>query len=401
MTTELAESLRIMPGVRSTRRPVTPGSLAGFALSHVRADPPPTALPPILILPGGPGLASVLPYVGHRAVATARGLDVLMVEHRGVGLSRTDDTGQDLPLAAITVTQVVDDLAAVLDDLGLDRVVVYGCSYGTYLAQGFGVRHPHRVAGMVLDSPMLTAHDGRVQRAELRRRYLDGADPDTAPAARTLRELVAAGRLDPAQTGEVIQLVHEYGGPRLVRRLLDLIAAGRGDRLWRWLHGLGNREITENKPCVMEFDLAGAIAFRELGYAPEPDGGPLDVNLSFAKRAKDFPPFTGEPFDLPAELPGFDWPVAVLSGERDVRTPRVIAAQIADLVPDGILVPFNGIGHSILDSHPSAALIAAAAVATGAHRRLPAMAGRLGSIPRPARSRALELMLHARLTLPW
>ncbi|WP_308202852.1 alpha/beta hydrolase [Crossiella sp. SN42] len=392
MTTDTAERLRRMPGVRATRRPVTPGGAAEFNLHHVRLSPPQAAPAPILVLPGGPGLASVLPYARLRAEAAARGLDVLMVEHRGIGLSRTDDQGRDLPPEALTVTQVVDDLAAVLDDHGLDRVVVYGCSYGTYLAQGLGVRHPERVAGMVLDSPMLTAHDSRVQRAELRRRYLD---------TRGLRELLEAGTVAAEETGEVIQLVHEYGGPAQVRRLLDRLATGRGQALWRWLHGLGGKEITENTPYFMEFDLAGVPAFRELGYAPDPDGLPLDVNLSFAQRAKAFPAFAGEPFDLPAELPGFTWPVAVLSGERDLRTPRVIAAQIADLAPDGVLVPLNGIGHSALDSHPLAALTATAAVAAGNHRHLPALAARLSALPRPARARTLELLLRARLSLPW
>lgn len=406
VTTDIAERLRMMPGVRSVRRPVTPDGTAEFDLCHVRAEataasPRHPGPPPVLVLPGGPGLASVLPYQRLRELATARGLDVLMVEHRGVGLSRRDDQGADLPPAALTVHQVLDDLAAVLADLSIDRVIVYGCSYGSYLAQGFGARHPGRVAGLVLDSPMLTAHDSHVQRAELRRRYLDGADPATAPAARRLRALLAAGAVDPAQTGDVLQLVHEFGGPAQVRRLLDRVATGRAAGLWRFLHELGGREITRNQPYVMEFDLVGRLAYAELGYAPQPDGKPLDVNLSFAKRAKDFPPFTGEPFDLPAELPGFDFPVVVLSGERDLRTPRVIAAQIADLAPHGFLVPLNGIGHSALDTHPLAALAAMSAAAHGTHHRLPALASRLSALPRPWRNRTVELLLRARLTAPW
>ena len=39
------------------------------------------------------------------------------------------------------------------------RRSIYGTSYGTYLAAGFGVRHPDRVHAMVLDSPVLSAHD--------------------------------------------------------------------------------------------------------------------------------------------------------------------------------------------------------------------------------------------------
>ena len=65
-----------------------------------------------------------------------------MMEHRGVGMSRHDDDGHDLPAAAITIDQVVDDLNAVLDDIGAERAVVYGCSYGTYLAAGLGSGTP-------------------------------------------------------------------------------------------------------------------------------------------------------------------------------------------------------------------------------------------------------------------
>lgn len=99
----------------------------------------------------------MLTYRSLRSAAATRNLDLIMVEHRGVGLSRQDPNGTDLPPEALTVDQVVADLAAVLDDCGVDRAVVYGSSYGTYLAQGLGVRHPDRVAGMVLDSPILTS----------------------------------------------------------------------------------------------------------------------------------------------------------------------------------------------------------------------------------------------------
>ncbi len=92
-------------------------------------------------------MASVLPYERLRATAAAHGVGSVMVEHRGIGLSRTDGAGRDLPVAEVTVEAAADDLAAVLDHLRIERVVVDGSSYGTYLAQVFGVRHPHRVAG--------------------------------------------------------------------------------------------------------------------------------------------------------------------------------------------------------------------------------------------------------------
>ena len=53
---------------------------------------------PLVFIPGGPGAASIALYRGGlRKRAVAAGVDVIMVEHRGVGLSRHDDQGADLP----------------------------------------------------------------------------------------------------------------------------------------------------------------------------------------------------------------------------------------------------------------------------------------------------------------
>jgi pimeloyl-ACP methyl ester carboxylesterase len=52
-----------------------------------------------------------------------------------------------------------DDLAAILDALDVPRVVVYGDSYGTYLAQVFAIRHPDRTAAVVLDAAYDDAFD--------------------------------------------------------------------------------------------------------------------------------------------------------------------------------------------------------------------------------------------------
>ncbi|MGA6166260.1 alpha/beta fold hydrolase [Amycolatopsis magusensis] len=374
-----------MPGVRRLRRPVGDGR--SFDLHYVRAGPPGDC--PLLIIPGGPGLASVLPYHHLRKDAAARGLDVVMVEHRGVGLSRTDDDGTDLPFSALTVEQVVDDLAAVLDDCGVRRAVVYGSSYGTYLAQGLGVRHPGRVQSMVLDSPMLSAHDDHAQRTALRELYLDGP----------LAGLIESGVVAAEETGQVLQVVHEFGGSRQVDRLLRLMASGRGDRVWRWLIGLGELETAQIKRFVMEFDLVGVIAFAELGFAPKPDGRPLDVNLYFGDLAAAYPPFRGEPFDLTNALRRFHWPVAVLSGDHDIRTPRAIAQRVAALAPDGVLVPLTGTGHSALDTHRLAALTTARIVVGGRHRELPRLAPRLADLPRRGPGKVLSSLLTARLAL--
>ena len=118
------DKLAGLPGVRPIRRPVSPGSAEEFDLYYVRTGR--KSAHPLVILPGGPGVASMRVYQGLRRRFAAAGLDVIMIEHRGVGMSRHDDSGADLPPEAFTVDQVVDDVAAVLDDAHVDSAVIYG-----------------------------------------------------------------------------------------------------------------------------------------------------------------------------------------------------------------------------------------------------------------------------------
>jgi pimeloyl-ACP methyl ester carboxylesterase len=377
---------------------VVPDGAAEFDLTYLRTGP--RGGTPVLVIPGGPGIASVLPYRGLRRLAAARGLDVIMVEHRGIGLSRRDDGGSDLPPAAVTIEQVVADLAAVLDDAGVDRAIVYGTSYGTYLAQGFGLRHPERVAGMVLDSPTLGPRDLPVQRAHLRALLWEGATPETAEAAALLRALVAGGVVAPERASAVVPVVYEFAGPRVVERLLTGLRQGRADRVCEWIAGAGAREVGgSGTRFVVEPDLVAGIGYGELEIGAPPDGHPLDPQVVFAAEAAKNPRFTGEPYDLPAALRAFDWPLAVVSGARDVRTPRPVAERIVGPAPDAVLVPVPDMGHSALDTHPLAALHVANAVAAGVHRRLPGLAPRIAALPRRAMSGHLGTIIAAGLAL--
>src|SRR5699024_12453938 len=96
-------------------RPASPPRRAG---RPAQVRPPSGIAPPqvpVLVLPDGPARASVLPYDVLRRSLAGRGLDVLMMEHRGVGLSRLDSTGRDLPAHAMSLREVLGDLVAVLD----------------------------------------------------------------------------------------------------------------------------------------------------------------------------------------------------------------------------------------------------------------------------------------------
>lgn len=350
----LRRRLARTPGLRTVNRPLPDGSHLGLAYTRTG---PRHALP-ILVFPGGPGLASVLPYGSLRRKAAGLGLDVVMVEHRGVGMSRANDRGEDLPREAITIREVLADAAAVLEAEGIERVIVYGASYGSYLAQGFGVLHPTRVTGMVLDSVVLDASSQLTATTRLNDLFWRGT-PATEQHARRVRELVTAGDLRAAEAGLALQIVHEFGGLAAVDALLTLLERGKGRRVGRWLAQLGKGEVTTPRPFVMEFDLVGEIAIRELDFAAapkDPERDPLSTDAAFAEASGGFTAFEHEPFTLPDELPAFAWPVLVLSGDRDIRAPRTIARQVAALIPDARTVEVREHGHSALDTAPTLAM---------------------------------------------
>jgi pimeloyl-ACP methyl ester carboxylesterase len=393
------EKLAATPGVRPVRRPVSPGSTDSFDLYYVRTGH--KSAHPLVIIPGGPGVASMQVYKGLRRRAAEAGLDVIMIEHRGVGMSRHDDTGADLPPRAFTVDQVVDDVAAVLDDAHVDSAVIYGTSYGTYIAAGLGVRHPGRVRAMVLDSPLLSRHDIALVREAIRGLLLDGETPETSALAPKVRKLIDAGLLTPS-AGEIAATLYAYGGAPLLDRELDLLLGGR-TILWRTLSRFTtvfNRRV----PYHYEMDLVSRIAFRELDYAAEPDGLPFDPAAAIREIMSDTEAFEVEPYDLVAEMPNFTWPTVVVSGGRDLVTPRAVAERVASLVPQAMLLALPTMAHSALDFREPAALAIAQAVCHGEIGELAARGSTLDTLPaRPAMRllwKAVEMAAIAEGALP-
>jgi pimeloyl-ACP methyl ester carboxylesterase len=96
--------------------------------------------------------------------------DVLMMDNRGTGQSGAIDCHELQTAEKWTVESVAacgaslgerasqystvyaaDDLAAIVDALGLGKIDLYGNSYGTYFEQVFAVRHPGALRSIVLD----------------------------------------------------------------------------------------------------------------------------------------------------------------------------------------------------------------------------------------------------------
>ena len=359
---------------RHLRCPAT-DSTPEFELAYVRTGP--RASTPVVVIPGGPGLGSLLPYLGFRRRASQGGLDVVMVEHRGIGFSRADTNGHDLPASAMRISDVIDDIAAVLDHEGIQRAHIVGASYGTYLASTFGARYPERVAGMLLDSALQSAESLNLERHTVREVFWHA---DTAVAEAT-HALIDQG-VDSRILLDVARAAYELGGDELVLPVLRQRASHAHTAAWSALQLYATRDRSIARfPGIYEFDLAGVIGFRELGYGGTPDGLPLDPALTYSEIAGLFPAFAGEPFDLAAETPKFAWPLVLLVGTRDLRTPPPIARGVAATAQDAVLVHIEN-GHSALESHPLALLNAIRALVRGQEHALPGAAAALNRLPR-------------------
>lgn len=381
------------------RRPLADGP-EEFDLAYARTGP--RGRVPVIIVPGGPGLASLVPYRSLRALAARHGLDVLMVEHRGVGLSGRTDGGGRLPVRTVTSRSAADDIAAVLRHERTGPVVVVGSSYGTCLAQILAVRHPDLVHTLVLDSPLLSpVEDLAVKRAHRRALLWEGTDPRTGVAAELVRQVAAS---EPMETlSHIVQVVYEFAGPRALTRLLQARLRGRGRWLWNSLASLGTGEVEgEGVPFYLEPDAVAGILFGELGAGLPPDGLPLDPQLAFTDVATGRPAFVGPPVDLPTEATGYPWPTLVMSGDRDLRTPRPVAERLVELVPEGWLVPLRGHGHSALDTHQRALVAALVSLLDHGPGVTASRAGEFSSLRRRGASAMLGPVIRAatRLTSP-
>jgi proline iminopeptidase len=371
--------------IRRVLRPATDRAPA-FSLAYTRSGPPTDT--PIVVIPGGPGLGSIQPYRSFRRWAAGGGLDVIMVEHRGVGFSRNDVSGRPLPHAAMWVRDVVDDIAAVLDEERVRSAFIVGSSYGTYVASSFASRQPERVAGMVLDSALQSTGDLAFERERVRALFWD-ADDEVAGAVRRLVDSGRGGR----HLLEVVRAAYELGGPDIVRPLVASRLAGGLAPTWRALEVYAARdESIARIPYYYEFGIAGAIGFRELHYAARPDGLPLDPALTYARLAHRFPAFVGEPFDLLRETRSFTWPVVILVGSRDLRTPPDAARRVAAGIRDATVVDIDN-GHSALDTHPAALLNAMRHLSRGTPHRLAALGAQLDRLPRPGQAGLLPRWL--------
>jgi len=99
--------------------------------------------PPVVLLHG---LSATRRNVvqGSRALLR-RGYRLFAYDARGHGASS--------PGSRYGYPELIEDLEAVLDDLGIDRVALVGSSMGAATGMAFALRHPERVAALVQITP--------------------------------------------------------------------------------------------------------------------------------------------------------------------------------------------------------------------------------------------------------
>ncbi|GIE36893.1 hydrolase [Actinoplanes italicus] len=114
--------------------------------------------PPLLVLPGGPGMD--VRYLGDLGgLSAVRGL--VLADARAGGRSEVPEDR-----STVSFTAQADDLDALREHLGLDRVDILAHSAGSLTAQEYAVRRPGRVRRLVLVTPIGRA--GRdIDRAEV------------------------------------------------------------------------------------------------------------------------------------------------------------------------------------------------------------------------------------------
>jgi pimeloyl-ACP methyl ester carboxylesterase len=213
-------------------------------------DPARPAAGTIVPNPGGPGqatIASAALYLQPLA-PLRRDRDLLLIDPRGTGqsgaltcpsLSSQDPLSLDLEsIGTICGAElgaraglygsaaVADDIDAVRASLGLDKVDLWGDSYGTFLMPVYAARYPEHVRSVVLDGAFPIA-----------------SDPWGRDVLRSVRRVI----------GLVCERTHRCSGPRVLTRIARLAQRLRRHPLRFTAHSpvgpvrlrLGERELAD------------------------------------------------------------------------------------------------------------------------------------------------------------
>jgi pimeloyl-ACP methyl ester carboxylesterase len=299
-----------------------------------------------------------------------------------------------------TTNDSVDDMEAVRQAIGVDRIAIYGASYGTKVALAYAARYPEHVERLILDSVVtLDGPDGlyrdtfaamaRATRASCARQCDWTADPaaDLAELARQLSVGPARGAVVDGRGRAIAQsigstrlffleLAGDYS-PRIRAALpAATFNARRGDpaQLLR-LASLAETGAEPSSPRDFSAAVFAATICEEAAL-PWQRGAPFEDRERQTNEAvaglgdSAFSPFGGgavaqtdliqlcrrwvEASPAPAATaPLPDVPALILEGELDLRTPVEGAQRVAAQLPQSTLLTIPATGHSTLGSDSS------------------------------------------------
>ena len=260
-----------------------------MALFHTALGPP--GAPRLVVLHGGPGASH--DYLLPQMAALADDYRLLFYDQRGGGRSRSDDR------APVTWRTHVEDLAALVQELGLAPLTLVGYSWGGLLsllyaiaaAGGFGDE------GFVLDAP-----------APVRMVFIC-----PAPATNALRQQFAA------------ELARRQRAPWIEEARAELAASG-----------LRERDLAAYSKRLFELGVAGYFADPARARELTPFRVIGRVQQSVWESLGDY--------DLTPKLPLIDAPTLVLHGALDA-IPLASSQLIASALPHGELEVLDESAH--------------------------------------------------------
>src|SRR3954465_1610838 len=114
------------------------------ARASCRTGPRMREKPTLLMLHGGPGFDHTMYKPTFSQLADIA--QVIYLDQRGQGRSSGDDP------ATWTLAQWGDDVKGLCDALGIEKPIVYGGSFGGFVAQSYVTRHPEHPGKLILVS---------------------------------------------------------------------------------------------------------------------------------------------------------------------------------------------------------------------------------------------------------
>jgi pimeloyl-ACP methyl ester carboxylesterase len=290
-----------------------------------------------------------------------------------------------------------DDIDAVRQALGINKVALWGTSYGTQLSVAYAYTYPQHVERLLLDSvadpagrdPFSTddlrempkglaalCNSGSCRTAtpnfvrevvsvanRLAARPLQGRVPRPSGGSRVVRasglDLLSGAVLDsdlnPGLAAELPAAVHAAlaGQPRTLLRLVELDRESSILPAEDLTLGLFTATVCDDGPFpwAPSTPVAQRQALYNSALAALPAGatGPFGrwaVGIGPAEMCLLWPAQPARPGIGSGPLPNV--PVLVLAGDRDLRTPAAHAADVAARFPQGHLLIAPGVGHSVL-----------------------------------------------------